>query len=174
MENIFLTGDPGIGKSTIIRFIRALLPELVCGGFRTVSAESVTPGAMADVFIEKLCEKTPQDPAHLVGIRWKIGSFTAYPAIFDTAGVECLSAPPIGAALIIMDELGVMESDAMRFQQAVLSALDGHTPVLGILKPKRTPFLDAVRSHPRSEIIMVTASSRDALPALIAERLRPL
>ncbi|MBR4869427.1 MAG: hypothetical protein IKU12_01455, partial [Oscillospiraceae bacterium] len=49
------------------------------------------------------------------------------------------------------------------FQAAVLSALEGPLPVLGVIKPRSTPFLDAVRSHPKVRVLEVTPETRDAL-----------
>ena len=49
------------------------------------------------------------------------------------------------------------------FQAAVLSALDGKLPVFGVIKPRSTPFLDAVRSHPKVQVLEVTPETRDDL-----------
>ena len=40
-------------------------------------------------------------------------------------------------------------------------------PVLGVVKPERNPFLDAVRAHPRTAVLEVTAENRDGVPARI-------
>jgi len=168
MNNIFLMGEVGIGKSAVISKTLALLPAVVCGGFRTVSAAPVTEGAMLDVFIEKVWEATPHDVANLAGTRWGDRRVTPYPAAFDTVGVSILAFPPADAALLLMDELGVMEDGAELFRQAVMAVLDGPLPVLGVIKPKHSGFLDAVRAHPRSAVIDVTENNRDELPARLA------
>ena len=173
MRNLFLTGEVDAGKSTVIRKTLALLPPIVCGGFRTVSAP-VSQGALIEVYLEKAWEKTPQDLNHLVGTRFGFGRFTAYPKVFDTVGASILASEPEGAALIIMDELGVMENEAPLFRGTVMDALDGELPVLGVIKPKHTVFLDAVRAHERSEIFEVTDGNRDELPEILAEKLREI
>lgn len=163
MNNIFLTGEVGVGKSTVLRKVLKLLAPTVCGGFLSVS-EPAPEGAMLYVYIEKAWEKTPHDEAHLVGLRTGDGHFTSYPEVFNNVGAEILSSTPPQAVLIIMDELGTMESDAETFKKAVFSALDGPLPVLGVIKNKHSEFLDKIRSHPRSVIIEATADNRDALP----------
>lgn len=168
MQNIFLTGAVGVGKSTVIQKALALLPELICGGFRTVSAPP-TDGRR-EVFIERVWERTPRDAARLVGLRLGDG-FIAYPEAFDAAGTAILSETPSGTKLLLMDELGLMEAGAARFQKAVLLALDGALPILGVVKPKHSAFLDAVRAHPRSVVLTVTPENRDELPARIAAQL---
>ncbi len=168
MINVFLTGVVGVGKSTVIQKVLALLPSVACGGFRTVSSTPITEGARFDVFIESVWEKTHRDSAHLAGTRWGDGRFTPYPETFDTVGASILSSPPVDAALILMDELGFMESNAALFRQAVLKTLDGIPPVLGVIKPKHSEFLDAVRAHSRSKVFEVTGDNRDILPFHLA------
>ncbi len=171
MKNIFLTGDVGVGKSTVIQKILSLLPSTECGGFRTVSATPITKGTILDVFIEKAWERTPHDTEHIVGSRLSDGHFSSYPSVFDSIGTSILASCPINAKLIIMDELGLMESDAKLFRKAVMDVLDGPLPVLGVIKPKHSDFLDAIRAHERSEIFKVTVDNREALPIVLSELL---
>ncbi len=171
MKNIFLTGEVGVGKSTIIQKILSLLPYANCGGFRTVSAAPLTKGAILDVFIEKAWENTPHDAEHLVGSRLNDGHFASYPSAFDVIGSSILKSCPINAKLIIMDELGLMESDAKLFRKTVMDTLNGSIPVLGVIKPKHSEFLDAIRAHERSELFEVTKDNREALPFVLASML---
>ena len=172
MKSIFLTGEVGIGKSTVIDKVLSLLPEVVCGGFRTISAAPLTEGALLDVFIESAWEQTPHDSAHLAGTRWGDNRFTAYPSVFDVVGVAFLASPPKKATLLLMDELGVMESESELFKNAVLSTLNGNLPVLGVVKPKQTDFLDSIRTHDNSLVFEVTEQNRQEIPFLIAELLK--
>jgi nucleoside-triphosphatase THEP1 len=101
-------------------------------------------------------------------------SLTVHPEIFDEDGVAILRAATGGAAspgLIIMDELGFMEADALAFQGAVTDVLNGDVPVLGVMRWERNPFLDAVRAHEKVEVIEVNESNRDALPARLTARI---
>ncbi|PKM72986.1 MAG: hypothetical protein CVU91_08180 [Firmicutes bacterium HGW-Firmicutes-16] len=171
MKNIFLTGEVGVGKTTVIQKTLSLLLSAECGGFRTVSTTPITKGAILDVFIEKAWAQTPHDTEHLVGSRLSDGHFTSYTSAFDTIGTSILASCPINAKLIIMDELGLMESDAKKFQTAVMDTLDGSIPVLGVIKPKHSDFLDAIRAHKRSEIFVVTKDNRETLPFVLASML---
>lgn len=172
MKNILLTGEVGVGKSTVICKVLSQLPQVICGGFRTVSAMPIVGGNLLEVYIEKAWEETPHDADHMVGTRLGRGRFTSYPQIFDTVGTSILFATPNDATLMIMDELGMMEDNAKLFCQAVMGVLEGTLPVLGVIKPKHTDFLDAVRAHEGSAVIEVTLDNRDELPNRIAELLR--
>ena len=63
----------------------------------------------------------------------------------------------------------MMENEAPRFHRAVLAALDGNIPILGVVKPQKNPLLDAVRAHQRVELITVTRENRDELFPLIQQ-----
>lgn len=173
--HIFLTGAVGCGKSTVIRRSLALLGQPCLGGFRTITTASEIPGALGEVYIIRADDAGQvRTRGNLVGIRWGNGRGTAFPCGFEQGGCAALAAPPPDAALLLMDELGVMESAAARFCAAVRARLDGSLPILGVVKPKQTPLLDAVRAHPRVRLLAVEETNRDALPALVAQALAPV
>ncbi len=154
-HHIFLTGNLQVGKSTIIHKV---IEEsgIIAGGFRTVGGNYAKDGS-SDVFLLGMNENPAPD--RIVAHRFGCGrGRTVYPEVFDTVGPRLLgdSSP----SLIIMDELGFMEKDAVQFQNAVLSTLDGSVPVLGVIRNMQTPFLDEVRAHPKVDVIIVTEENR--------------
>lgn len=98
------------------------------------------------------------------------GERQVFPEAFDAAGTALLERKgPFD--LLLMDELGRMELRSPGFRSAVLRALDGDTPVLGVIKPEHNEFLDAVRAHPKVKVLELTAENRDEMPARIAYEL---
>lgn len=82
--------------------------------------------------------------------------------VFNTLGVAYLQAKPDG--IIVMDELGFMESKAEAFVESVFAALDGEIPVIAAVKARfDVPFLNEVRTHPNTKLSMITKENRDAL-----------
>lgn len=162
MSAFFLTGAVQTGKSTAIRAFLCANPSLRPGGFLTVSVPAdagfdvfiVPPGWTAD-------DLTPES---LVGRR--MGRRESRPEGFDRRGCELLSRS--GYDLILMDELGRMELGAHDFRAAVMAALDGDTPVLGVIKPEHNAFLDGVRAHGGVEVFPLTLENRNEAPAAIA------
>ena len=90
-------------------------------------------------------------------------------SVFDGYGCEILSASG-KSDVIIMDELGFLESEAEAFQRAIMGHIAGSVRILGVIKPARTEFLDAVRSHPTVETLEVTTENRDAVLESLLER----
>ncbi|MDO5846704.1 MAG: nucleoside-triphosphatase [Methanocorpusculum sp.] len=158
-KHIFLTGDIRIGKSTVISKA-VLMLNVTPGGFRTAGANFKEDGS-SDVMLYP-AEMRPEDgqkAAHRMPDKRE-----AYPEIFDTYGSSLLRRP---AKLILMDELGFLESDAKTFQQTVLEILNGTTPVLGVIRNKKTEFLDAVRTRDDIILLTVTKENRDFIPEKI-------
>ena len=89
--------------------------------------------------------------------------------VFDTYGAEILAASG-KRDVVVMDELGFLESDAIEFRQAVMRHISGHIPVLGVIKPVSNEFLDEVRSSPRVEVCEVTVENRIEVSERLASR----
>ena len=69
--------------------------------------------------------------------------------------------------LILMDELGFLEAEAGLFREAVLAALRGPKPVLGVVRQGLGVWGDA----PLGEVWEVTESDREEIPARLRQRL---
>ena len=155
-KHIFLTGKVQVGKSTIIR---RLLSSEACGGktlggFRTVNLGRYVYIMGADQTISQCSEK------NICGYRYMDRcNVDSYPEVFD--GLGCRLLENTGRAdIIVMDELGFLESEAFLFQRRILEILDGNTPVIGVIKPKRSEFLDRVREHPQVKVVEITPENR--------------
>lgn len=152
MTHLFLTGQKGAGKSTLIR---GLLAEETgrLGGFFTVRHEGgvyLLPAAKERTF-------TPESLLFRCG-------HDGDPARFDDLGCAAL-ADTAGCRLLVMDELGPHEEAALRFQAAVFRTLDGSTPILGVLQQAQSQFLDRIARHPRVTVLTVTEENRNTLAA---------
>ena len=152
MTHLFLTGQKGAGKSSLIR---GLLAEETgrLGGFFTVRHEGgvyLLPAAKERTF-------TPESLLFRCG-------HGGDPARFDDLGCAAL-ADTAGCRLLVMDELGPHEEAALRFQAAVFRTLDGSTPILGVLQQAQSQFLDRIARHPRVTVLTVTEENRNTLAA---------
>ena len=152
MTHLFLTGQKGAGKSTLIR---GLLAEETgrLGGFFTVRHEGgvyLLPAAKERTF-------TPESLLFRCG-------HGGDPARFDDLGCAAL-ADTAGCRLLVMDELGPHEAEAKQFQAAVFRTLDGALPVLGVLQQAQSQFLDRIARHPRVTVLTVTEENRNTLAA---------
>lgn len=155
--HLFLTGEIQVGKSTLLSALLRSLGLPACGFctcWRRTEAEDtlhLLPWGMdADCGADNQVARRRNGRAEIL------------PGRFDALGPELLTPRP-GCAVMVMDELGFLERNDLRFQEAVLCALDGPLPVLGVIKPRQEPFLDRVRAHAGVQLVTVTPENRDDL-----------
>jgi nucleoside-triphosphatase THEP1 len=99
---------------------------------------------------------------------------TIHTEVFDEDGaaiVQAAAGSPVHPKLIIMDEVGFMESGAYAFRKAVMDTLGGDVPVLGVMRWERNPFLDEIGALEKVKIIEVNEFNRDALPKRLTEQI---
>ena len=151
-RHLFLTGPKGVGKSTLIR--DCLSRETGClGGFFTVKQQG-------SVYLLRAGAGEAPDAENFL-FRCGCGGD---PGRFDALGCAAL-ADTEGRSLLVMDELGPHVAQAVRFQAAVFRALEGGTPILGVLQQADSDFLRRVACHPQVTVLTVTEDNRGRLAA---------
>ena len=153
-DHLFLTGEKGVGKSTLIDYL--LAGRTPCG-FRTCRVEGVL--SRPSVHLLTVPDATPAAD----NLLFYCGAYS--PERFDTLGVAALENR--SGDVLLMDELGPAEAGAEKFTAAVLAALDGELPVLGVLQQADTPLLRPVARHPRVRLVTVTPQNRNVLRATL-------
>ena len=159
-KHILICGEVGIGKSTLIaRLLEHSSRPLY--GFITKKLDPDENG-FHPIYIHPAGIKTRVwDQDNMIGTCDR-RTHNINLDVFNTLGVAYLQAKPDG--IIVMDELGFMESKAEAFVESVFAALDGEIPVIAAVKARfDVPFLNKVRSHPNTKLFMITTENRDAL-----------
>lgn len=160
-KHILLTGEIQVGKSTALAgFLEKT--GVRADGFvtRFLHTESGR-----ELYISRF-DSVTGECMRTLAVRMNKSQPEVFADAFSVSGVEILhSAGCYG--LIIMDELGVFEERSPEFKQAVFERLDGDIQILGVVKKKISPFLDAVRLHPKVAVIEVTEKNRDSVPDMI-------
>ena len=159
---VLICGDVQVGKSTLIRKLTSDLGRTP-RGYITIRIPA-PEGETSYVYLYDI-ENPPEkieDAAVIKAIA--SDSVTDYPEVLDTMGVEYLNNIPEGE-LVILDEIGTLETKAPLFQKAVMRILSGNYDVFASVKAQNTDFLRAVRSHPDCELYIITPENRDELYA---------
>ncbi len=156
--NLFVTGKPGVGKTTLIERVLSSLGVEVAGfftreirergsrvGFSIASLSGVT-GVLAHVDLD-----TP----------YRVGRYGVNRSDLERVGVQAIEEGVRGAPLVVMDEIGRMELCSPRFRAAVEHALDSEATVFGTIQDRSNPFLDGIRARPDVTVLRVTEGNRD-------------
>ena len=151
-EHLFFTGRKGVGKSTLVR---VAIDGKRVGGFFTKRVEGLLERPSVH-----LLRAGAADVPSAENLLFCCGG--ADMQQFDKLGCGAL-ADTAGCDVLVMDELGPHEEQAAAFRQAVLRALDGDVPIIGVLQQAESAFLRQVAAHPNGRVITVTEENRDAL-----------
>lgn len=161
---ILLCGDINSGKSTMIEKLVAPMGQAP-RGYITVRRPAGADG-ISYVYLYDIA-----DPPENIGDAQVIMSISdsgteRHPEYMDSLAASYLRDIPEGS-LVVMDEIGTLESDSPVFQREVMRILSGNYRVFAAVKAQNTEFLRAVRRHPDCELYIITPENRNDLYAQI-------
>ena len=154
--HVFLTGEKRVGKSTLLKKVLAGFSGSI-GGFFTVRTNAFLEGRYS-VHLFAPGEETKPDEGNLLFVCGEPNGNST--ESFERLGCRALESVR-GSSLIVMDELGPHEAEAVRFRRAVLELLDGDTPILGVLQSPAGTFWPEIAGHPGVELVEITKSNRN-------------
>jgi len=168
-KNIFLTGAPSSGKTTVIKkVIKAL--DHPANGFYTEEEriEGKRVGFMMNTLSSEKAYLAHQDISSDFHIR-RYGV-----SIENIETIALPSITPAGNNIIILDEIGKMECFSKVFRQAALNALNASNIVIGTITFGGDEFIQRIKKRDDIEIIEVTPDNRDSLPGHILKKISAL
>lgn len=170
---IFLTGRPGVGKSTVIKAVVSRLGQHA-GGFYTrevrvagkrMGFEIVSLAGETDLLATKLPDITFATEAPFDKYRVNL-------AAVDLVAVPSLYQAVKQGQIVVIDEIGPMELLSEKFYQTVREVLDLPVLTVGSIVERTHPLADHLKTHPRIQLQQVTLANRDLLPHQIETVLR--
>jgi len=169
---IFLTGEPGCGKTTVVKTTADLLSHrgLKVGGM--TSNEIREHGVRTGFTVEDIVtheQGTLADSSENIGPR--VGKYKVNLMDLERIGGGAIKRALQEADVVIVDELGPMELHSLQFIQLVHEALASPRQLLATIHKRAShPLILEVKSSRVCEVIEVSASNRDRLPFQLAER----
>lgn len=155
-----IVGARGVGKSTLIRKVLQELDVSVSGYITRKEKALDDPVHGSPIYFYEVGKPQAQTPDNLLGY-----CLNHHPEVHVEAFDRV--SPKVAAAsygdVILMDEVGFMESASERFSQAVFSHLEGEKPVIAAVKYNDFPYLEKIRSHPNCKCFYITEENRDEL-----------
>lgn len=168
-KNIFLTGAPSSGKTTVIKKVIESL-EHPANGFFTEEerVDGKRVGFLMNTIDGRKGYLAHQDIKSYFHIR-RYGV-----SIENIENIAVPSITPVKNNIIILDEIGKMECFSMAFKQAVVNALDASNIVIGTITFGGDAFILEVKKREDIEISEVTEGNRDLLPDTILRKISNL
>ena len=162
---LFLTGGPGVGKTTIIKEALALPAEglararVSAGGFYT---EEMRSGGVRQGFKLTTLHGQSTVLAHLdIKSQYRVSKYGVNLEGLEGVGVAAIRQAIQDSAVVVIDEVGKMELFSPSCREAVTEALASGKRVLGTIMLAPHPWADAIKRRPEVEVVTVTRANRD-------------
>jgi nucleoside-triphosphatase len=169
IKNIFLTGAPSSGKTTVIKKIIESLNH-PANGFYT---EEERVGGKRVGFLMKTINGKEGYLAHQdIKSDFYIRRYGV--SIENIESIAVPSITPVENNIIILDEIGKMECFSLAFKQAATNAIDASNIVIGTITLGGDDFIREIKKRDDMEISEVTMDNRDLLPGRILRKISRL
>lgn len=167
IKNIFLTGAPSSGKTTVIKKVIQGL-SLPCNGFYTEEERSAD-GKRQGFMMHTLDGKQGYLAHQNISSEFHIRRYGV--SIENIENIAIPSIQPIDHQVIILDEIGKMECFSSKFMEAAKQALDSPNVVLGTITLGGSDFIQDTKKRSDIKIFEVTLENRDDLPGIIIQEI---
>jgi len=158
---LLLTGVPGVGKTTVIQRVAALLREERPGGFYT---EEIRERGERKGFRLRTFAGEERVIAHVdFSTRQRIGKYGVDVAALEEMVVKSL-APTPEISVYLVDEIGKMECLSQQFVSSMQDLLSSGKPIVATVARHGTGFIAEVKQCPDCLLWEVTHENRTALP----------
>ncbi len=164
-ENIFLTGAPSSGKTTVIKKV---IEKLVHSANGFYTEEERADGRRIGFLMKTLNGKTGYLAHQDIKSDFSIRRYGV--SIENIENIAIPSITPTKNNIIILDEVGKMECFSPAFKQAATAALDASNIVIGTITLGGDTFIRELKKRKDIEIYEVTESNRNLLPDLILKK----
>lgn len=171
MKKFVVSGYKESGKTTLITKILDSWEGPVLGFFTKKFPDRLTPDGLCPIYIYSVGSDPIFDDAHLIGLGGE-GTHYTNSEVFDEIGTKLITADD-ASSLIVMDEVGFLETDASLFKEKVFEVLRSDNPVVLIMKQKmQLDFMKALKDFPGIEFIELSIENRNWVAEHIIKELK--
>ena len=165
VKNIFLTGAPSSGKTTVIKKIIENLNH-PANGFYT--EEERVDGKRVGFLMKTINGKEGYLAHQDIKSDFYIRRYGV--SIENIESIAVPSISPVENNIIILDEIGKMECFSLLFKQATTNALNASNIVIGTITFGGDDFIRKAKKRKDMEISEVTVDNRNLLPDIILRK----
>jgi nucleoside-triphosphatase len=169
---LLLTGNPGVGKTTVLmKTVNFLKERGICVG-GMISREAREGGSRVGFEILDLNSGRCGWLAHVNQKAGpQVGKYGVNLDDLNGLGVQAIIDALGNCDVVAVDEVGPMELFSAKFKEAVRKALESRKMVIAVVHWRANDkLIGEAKSREDSETFTVTHENRDKLPEVIAEK----
>ena len=169
---LLLTGNPGVGKTTVLMKAVNALKENGCRVGGMISREAREGGTRVGFEILDLSNGRSGWLAHVNPKSGpQVGRYRVNIDDLNRIGAQAITDAVANCAVVAIDEIGPMELFSAKFKDAVHKALESSNPVLAVVHWKaRDKLINEAKNRGDAEIFAVTQENRNNLPKILAQK----
>ena len=173
---IFLTGRPGVGKTSVLLSAVDILKAEGCQIGGMIGSEVRERGIRVGFEIVDLATGGKGWLAHVnqpTGPR--VSKYQVNLSDLNAIGATSILNALKNADVMVIDEIGPMELFSPDFKEAVMRAIESEKPMIGTIHYRaRDPLITAIRAREDTEILEVTRENRRRLHTILVGRVLQL
>lgn len=168
IKNIFITGKPGCGKtSLIIEIVKEL--NLDAGGFYT---QEIREKGIRKGFQIITLDGREGILAHInIQSPYRVGKYKVNLKDLEEIGVRSILKALKENKIIVIDEVAKMELFSEKFKKAVMAALDSKNKVLGAIKLTSDTFTNEIKKRKDTKFFHLSRKNREKIKKEIAKHI---
>jgi len=154
IKNILITGNPGVGKTTLIKNIISKC-NISAKGFYTSEVRDSDGKRWGFKIISLDGEEGIMASVEIVS-KYRVSRYGVDVDAIDRVGVTAVKEAINNSDFIVIDEIGRMELFSKKFQGVAMEALDSPKIVFGTITAKDTAFTKKIKERQDTKIITLT------------------
>ena len=177
VNKFFITGRPGIGKTTcLLRIVDMLKKENIeLAGFTTTEVRE--EGRRIGFLLRDIKGRVSVWLARIgIRSRYRIGKYSVLVDEFEEFLSNNVLPEVEKARVIVIDEIGPMELLSKTFREFIAYVIPSPKPLVATLhiRARRNAFIDRLMRSIKYEIYTLTFENRNRVPTVVFGRLREL
>ncbi len=160
VKNIFITGIPGCGKTTLIKEILNKL-KIEAGGFFT--QEIRERGERKGFKIITLDGKEGILAHQNINSKFRVSKYGVNLKDLEEIAVPSILKAIDEGKIVVIDEIGKAELFSEKFKEAVFKALNSKNKVLGTIKISKDFFTEKIRKREDTKIFYLKREEKDKI-----------
>ncbi len=167
---LLLTGKPGVGKTTCVIRIAEQLPDRRKMGFFT---REIRERGRRTGFEVATFDGVKRTLAHVqIRSSYRVGKYGVDLAALEEIVTHLENLPITPETVVLIDEIGKMESFSRRFRRWVEDVLNQADLLIATIALKGTPWMETLKKRPDVQLRMLTGSNRDRVCGEVLQRVR--